>query len=279
MVASIGAVVSPSQGAAYYERDGYYAKDSAEHRRLSVWAGKGAEALGLEGAVDPDVFRAVLESEVPDGSGRRLGRRSRDGGIHHWPGRDLTFSAPKSVSLVALIGGDARIVDAHERAVTRALGWFERGAAETRMRDQATGRMVRDNLKGRTEGLEGLAVELLARGLSVRDIEDVFTDESGRLLLSRTSTPALLGRRQISADATCADIASGMDTISPLAVIKWIQRKQLVQRLVVRNPRTLNVASRCETWQSGHLYRTVRGGCSPGVVLADGCPPLTCCRS
>ena len=34
----------------------------------------------------------------------------------------------------------------------------------------------RDNLKGRTEALEGLAVKFLARGLSVRDIEDIFTD-------------------------------------------------------------------------------------------------------
>ena len=143
MVASIGAVASPSQGANYYERDGYYAKDSAEHRMLSAWAGRGAQALGLEGAVDPDVFRAVLEGEVPDGSGRRLGRRTREGGIRHRPGRDLTFSAPKSVSLVALIGGDARVVDAHDRAVNRALDWFERNAAETRMQDQATGRMVR----------------------------------------------------------------------------------------------------------------------------------------
>ncbi|MYA95919.1 MAG: conjugative relaxase [Nitrospinae bacterium] len=143
MVASIGAVASPSQGANYYERDGYYAKDSVEHRAASAWAGRGAEAVGLEGAVDPDVFRAVLEGEVPDGSGRRLGRRTREGGIHHRPGRDLTFSAPKSVSLIALIGGDARVVDAHDRAVTRALGWFERNAAETRMQDPAIGRMVR----------------------------------------------------------------------------------------------------------------------------------------
>ncbi|ANN60724.1 hypothetical protein EFV37_31765 [Mesorhizobium loti] len=44
---------------------------------------------------------------------------------------------------------------------------------------------IRDHLKGRTEALE--AVELLARGLSVRDIEDAFKDESGRLLLSKTA--------------------------------------------------------------------------------------------
>ena len=143
MVASIGAVASPSQGAHYYEADGYYAKDSPEHLAASVWAGKGAAGLSLEGPVDPDVFKAVLEGEVPDGSGRRLGKHGKDGEIHHRPGRDLTFSAPKSVSLAALVGGDARIVEAHDRAVGRALGWFERNAAETRMQDRATGRMAR----------------------------------------------------------------------------------------------------------------------------------------
>ena len=143
MVASIGAVASPSQGASYYERDGYYAKDSPEHRAASAWVGRGAAELGLEGPVDPDVFKAVLAGEVPDGSGRRLGRRVGDGEIRHRPGRDLTFSAPKSVSLAALVGGDDRIVEAHDRAVGRALDWFERNAAETRVQDPATGRMVR----------------------------------------------------------------------------------------------------------------------------------------
>ncbi len=46
---------------------------------------------------------------------------------------------------------------------------------------------LRAHLKGHSEGLEDLAVEMLARGLSVRDIEDAFKDESGRLLLSRTA--------------------------------------------------------------------------------------------
>ena len=36
MVASIGAVASPSQGMRYYEADGYYAKDSPEHREASA---------------------------------------------------------------------------------------------------------------------------------------------------------------------------------------------------------------------------------------------------
>ena len=46
---------------------------------------------------------------------------------------------------------------------------------------------LRGHLKGHSEGLEDLAIELLARGLSVRDIEDAFKDEQGRLLLSRTA--------------------------------------------------------------------------------------------
>ncbi len=143
MVVSIGAVAAPAQGASYYERDGYYAKDDPAHREVSAWAGRGAEDLGLTGPVDPEVFKAVLEGEVPDGSGRKLGRRRKDGVLEHRPGRDLTFSAPKSVSLAALVGGDARVVEAHDRAVERTLAWVEGHAAETRMKDPETGRMVR----------------------------------------------------------------------------------------------------------------------------------------
>ncbi len=143
MVASIGALASSSQGISYYERDGYYSRDDPEHRAASAWTGRGAADLGLTGPVDPDVFQAVLEGNVPDGSGLRLGRRERDGGISHRPGRDLTFSAPKSVSLAALVGGDERVTEAHDHAVFKALDWFERNAAETRMKDPATGEIVR----------------------------------------------------------------------------------------------------------------------------------------
>ena len=140
---SIGALASAAQGASYYERDGYYAKDDPDHKAASAWAGTGAAELGLDGEVDAGAFRAVLEGKVPDGSGTELGRRGKDGEIAHRPGRDLTFSAPKSVSLVGLVGGDARIVDVHDRAVKATLTWIEKNAAETRMQDPVTGRMVR----------------------------------------------------------------------------------------------------------------------------------------
>ena len=140
---SIGALASAAQGASYYERDGYYAKDDPDHKAASAWAGKGAGELGLKGPVDPDTFRAILEGKVPDGSDTRLGRRGKDGEILHRPGRDLTFSAPKSVSIAALVGGDDRIVEAHDRAVAATLAWIEKNAAETRMRDPETGNMGR----------------------------------------------------------------------------------------------------------------------------------------
>ena len=77
------------------------------------------ESLGLAGPVDPDIFKAILEGRVTDGPS--LGKRGKDGEIHHRPGRDVTMSAPKSVSLLALIGGDRRIVAAHDRAVKTTL--------------------------------------------------------------------------------------------------------------------------------------------------------------
>ncbi len=55
----------------------------------------------------------------------------------------MTLSAPKLVSLMAMVGGDERIVEAHDRAVGRTLSWIEKNAVETRIQDPATGAMVR----------------------------------------------------------------------------------------------------------------------------------------
>ncbi len=124
MVASVGKIASPSQGVGYYEKDGYYANEDMAHREASLWVGEGADALGLSGEVEPERFRSVLEGEIP--GGRRLGRKERDGSITHRPGLDVTLSAPKSVSILAMVGDDPRLVEAHDRAVRSTLGWVEK---------------------------------------------------------------------------------------------------------------------------------------------------------
>src|SRR5436190_5685639 len=68
---------------------------------------------------------------------------------------------------------------------------MEYSAPQIAGRDEPFRSAIREQLKGRTQGLEDLAIEMLARGLSVRDIEDAFKDETGRLLLSRTAVSQL----------------------------------------------------------------------------------------
>ena len=68
-----------------------------------------------------------------------------------------------------------------------AEGLMEYSAPQVAGREEPFRSEIREHLKGHTQGLEDLAIEMLARGLSVRDIEDAFKDESGRLLLSRTA--------------------------------------------------------------------------------------------
>ena len=93
------------------------------------------------GPVDPATFTAILEGKVPDSP--RLGKRDRDGNIYHRPGRDVTLSGPKSVSLMALVGGDERIVAAHDAAVAHTLAWIKKNAIEARMQDPDGGGMIR----------------------------------------------------------------------------------------------------------------------------------------
>ena len=141
MVASIGKVASAAASTKYFESDGYYAKDSEAHRRASAWQGKGAETLGLQGNVDSAPFRSILEGHVGE-TGQRLGRM-RDGEFQHKPGTDITFSAPKSVSLAALVGGDKRIMAAHDKAVSETLKYLEKNVLESRAVNPETGKLER----------------------------------------------------------------------------------------------------------------------------------------
>ena len=68
-----------------------------------------------------------------------------------------------------------------------AEGAVEYTAPQIAGGDEPFSSEIRPRLKGRSEALEDLAVEMLARGLSVRDIEDAFRNDDGSLLLSRTA--------------------------------------------------------------------------------------------
>lgn len=132
---------TPANIAKYYTVGDYYTKGGAEH---SAWRGKLAADLGLEGKVDPAKFKELLAGKIDD---HQLGRHRKDGTIQHHPGWDFTFSAPKSVSIMALVFGDERIIAAHERAVSVALSYLEEHA-ELRRRvsgeivHETTGRLI-----------------------------------------------------------------------------------------------------------------------------------------
>lgn len=128
MVATVGALSSSAQAASYYEADDYYADGGVSP---SEWQGDGAKQLGLSGEVDREVFRELLDGKLPDG--QQLGT-TRSGKIEHRPGWDVTMSAPKSVSIMAEVAGDRRLIAAHNAAVKTALAFAERHAAATRIR-------------------------------------------------------------------------------------------------------------------------------------------------
>ena len=132
---------SPTVASRYYVKGDYYTKGEDEP---SAWAGSGAAALGLEGQVDANDFKAILEGNLP--SGHRAGWREAK--ADHHPGWDLTFNAPKTVSILAALGADTRLVNAHMEAVGDALGFMESyahvrvRAEDGTLQHRATGNLV-----------------------------------------------------------------------------------------------------------------------------------------
>ncbi len=121
-------------GARYYL--GSVAAGREDHRRAGqepdgVWLGRGSEALGLRGSVGAAELEAVLAGADP-ASGAVLNPaqdRVRVAGF------DLTFAAPKSVSLCSALGEPAaahQVRLAHESAVVAAVAYLEREAITAR---------------------------------------------------------------------------------------------------------------------------------------------------
>ncbi|MBV9387055.1 MAG: relaxase domain-containing protein, partial [Chroococcidiopsidaceae cyanobacterium CP_BM_ER_R8_30] len=107
-----------------YFKKGYYAQGE--------WLGQGAKTLGLKGEIkEQQVYENVVKGFSPDGS-QRLNQRGVDENKRK-AAVDCTFNAPKSLSITALIGGDERLLEAHNQAVEEVLRILEERYAQTRI--------------------------------------------------------------------------------------------------------------------------------------------------
>ena len=137
-------VISPNQGETYYTAENYYSNE--ENQANSAWSGKGAKSLGLSGQVQGEAFKNLLHGNSPQGDKTLSGRKINPD--KHRAGIDLTFSAPKSLSLAALVEGNEALEQAHRTAVARTLAVIEERYAQTRVRTEegrkaiATGNLI-----------------------------------------------------------------------------------------------------------------------------------------
>src|SRR5271165_1271790 len=136
---TISKPLSAGQARAYHHEEFSNAQENyySEGERIrGEWHGKLAEKWGLRGGVQEEQFRRLSDGQHPI-TGEQLVRyqMAREyvnehgktvQAMEHRAGWDATFSAPKSVSLTALVGGDELVQDAHRASVGVALDEIER---------------------------------------------------------------------------------------------------------------------------------------------------------
>lgn len=146
---TIKAQTSPRNAARYFNehlsRDDYY---SDQQRTLGHWFGEGCQKFGLEvgSTVEQQDFVALCKGLRPDTQAKLTQRMKANRRCLY----DLTFSAPKSVSIMALVARDERIIAAHEKAVAATLKAAEelaavrvrKGAAVDTQQTRPTGNVV-----------------------------------------------------------------------------------------------------------------------------------------
>jgi conjugative relaxase-like TrwC/TraI family protein len=136
---TISKPLSAGQAQAYHRDEFGNAKQNyytEEDRIRGAWHGKLAEQLGLTGEVQEEHFQRLSEGQHPITGDQLVQHQvareylNEQGDkvttMEHRAGWDATFSAPKSVSLTALVGGDERVRDAHRESVQVALNEMER---------------------------------------------------------------------------------------------------------------------------------------------------------
>lgn len=111
----------------YYqeEKDDYYTRE----KQPSEWYGALAAELELNGSVEKTDFTQLLDGHHKDKVLRDSSFKKKS--ANDRLGMDLTFNAPKSVSIQALVAGDSRLIEAHHAAVKESLAMIE-GNAQAR---------------------------------------------------------------------------------------------------------------------------------------------------
>jgi conjugative relaxase-like TrwC/TraI family protein len=135
---TISKPLSAGQAQTYHQKE-FTAKEQNYWSQRAViageWQGRMAGQFGLAGAVSAEDFAKLSQGQDPQ-TGEQLVRQrvsyeyqDADGKtiktMEHRAGWDATFSAPKSVSLTALVGGDERVREAHRASVRVALDQLE----------------------------------------------------------------------------------------------------------------------------------------------------------
>jgi conjugative relaxase-like TrwC/TraI family protein len=126
------------QQAVHYFLEEYYQEGT------SRWSGLGAKKLGLSGAVDnQEIFSNIVNGISPDGNQKLCARRLDSS--QRRAATDFTFSAPKSVSLQALVGGDEQLIKAHQLAVQKTLELIEQRYSYTRATTETGQQLINTN--------------------------------------------------------------------------------------------------------------------------------------
>jgi len=115
----------------HLRKNDYWAE--GEKAVAGVWIGEGAKAMGLDGPVDEKAFDALRINRHP-GSGEPLTPRDQANRVAFF---DIQLSAPKDVSVLAMVGGDTRVRTAFKESVEVVLVEMERYAAVRERRGNA----------------------------------------------------------------------------------------------------------------------------------------------
>jgi conjugative relaxase-like TrwC/TraI family protein len=117
--------ITAAQAKTYYAKDDHY---YAKTETTSEWVGELAADLHLAGEVEGSTFEAMLTGELPNGI---VLPGKGNNPEHRRAGFDATFSAPKSVSIAALLNDD-HLIEVHQQAVKTALKVAETRYAQDR---------------------------------------------------------------------------------------------------------------------------------------------------